>query len=93
MTILWKDDDLPSADDPSETVEESIERLTRAIDANVAKVTRIRYTLRTFYLAPVSAHSIQPILNLALELNPGLQFEADVRHAVDDIITPESSPF
>ena len=94
--ILWPDHAMPSADDPSETLEQSIARLTRAIDAHVARLTRIRHVLRVFYLSPMSAHSLTPVLALAEELNPGIEHEDDVpaRHApVEPIINADTAPF
>jgi hypothetical protein len=96
-------DALPS--DPSDTLEESIERLTETVDRHVARMDHIRKVLGDFYLAPISASSLQPVLALAEQLNPtlvhrrlvALRIEEEVLRfapsADDDIITPDSSPF
>jgi hypothetical protein len=64
---------MPSADDPSDTLEESIERLTETVDRHVARMDRIRMVLSRFYRATLSASSVQPVLDLAVELNPNLR--------------------
>ncbi len=71
--LLWNDMNMPSADDPSETLEQSVERLCAAIDYHVQRMDHIREVLATFYKAPVSASSLQPILDLAVELDPSLK--------------------
>ena len=93
MTDLWKEHDMPSADDPSETLEDSMARLTSAIDAHVIRLMRIRDILRVFYLAPRSVSSVAPILALCEELNPGLRVELEMLRQDDEILTPSTSPF
>jgi hypothetical protein len=96
---------MPSADDPSDTLDESIERLKANIDRALAQLDHIRKVLGEFYLAPISASSLQPVLALAEQLNPtlvhrrlvALRIEEEVLRfapsADDEIITPDSSPF
>ncbi len=43
-----------------------------AVDPLVAQQQRIARVLATFYRAPVSISSLQPLLDLAVELNPGI---------------------
>jgi len=64
---------MPSADDPSETLEESVERLAETIDRHVARMDHIRTVLSTAYLAELSSSSLAPVWALAEELNPSLK--------------------
>ena len=89
--ILWPNHDMPSADDPeppdadSETLEQSLARLEETIDRHMAERAKIRAVLARFYRSPISASSLQPVLQLAEELDPSLKDT--------DILTPDSSPF
>ncbi len=71
--LLWTDADMPNADDPSETLEQTLERLCDLVDRHVQRMDHIRDVLSTFYKAPVSASSLQPVLDLAVELTPSLK--------------------
>jgi hypothetical protein len=64
---------MPSADDPSETLEESIDRLAENVDRHVARMDHIRTVLSTAYLAEHSMSSLAPVWALAEELNPALK--------------------
>jgi hypothetical protein len=44
-----------------------------------AELERIRQLLRTFYNAPLSISSLQPVLDLALSMNPDLRITALAR--------------
>jgi hypothetical protein len=57
----------------STTLESSMERLSASIDDIVEERARIRRILAEFYRAPLSMASVQPILDLAVELNPELK--------------------
>jgi hypothetical protein len=59
------------------TLEESVERLSRAIDEKVAERQHIIEVLSAFYRAPLSASSVQPVLTLAEQLNPALNAQRD----------------
>jgi len=96
---------MPSADDPSLSLEESLERLAANIDQLCAQRDQIRRTLSAFYLAPISAATLQPVLDLCEQLDPtlrhqrlALRIEDTVLSLVprdedDDILTPAKSPF
>ena len=94
--------DDPNADD--ESLKESVERLSAAIDRACAELDHIREVLRAFYMAPISASSLQPVLDLCEQLDPtlrqqrlALRIEETVLSLVpkdeDDILTPERAPF
>jgi hypothetical protein len=72
MPLLWNDVDLPSADDPSESLEQSMDRLAVSVDRAVAHLQHVREVLSTFYKAQLSASSVQAVLDLAVELDPSL---------------------
>jgi len=104
MPQLYNDADMPSADGPSETLEESVERLSAAIDRLCAQREQIRRTLSAFYLAPISAATLQPLLDLCEQLDPtlrsqrlALRIEDTVLGLVptdeDEILTPDQAPF
>jgi len=87
---------MPSADDPSETLEESIERLRAAIGQLCAQRDQIRRTLSAFYMAPISASSLQPVLLLAEQLDPSLKTslaENMAQRFRDSILTVNDAPF
>lgn len=50
-------------------------RTTDEADALIAelRMEHIARTLRTFYEAPISMSTLQPVLDLAVDLNPGLR--------------------
>jgi hypothetical protein len=70
--MLFDPHDLPSADDPSESLEETVEKLMAAVDRHVIRMDRIREVLSDFYKAQLSASSVQAVLDLAVELDPTL---------------------
>lgn len=84
---------MPSADDPSMSLEESFDRLTVAVERITAQMDHIREVLGTFYLAPVSASSLQPVLDLAEQLDPSLKSQRQFDALANDILTPDASPF
>jgi len=96
---------MPSADDPSLSLEESVELLCENIDQLCAQREQIRRTLSAFYMAPISAATLQPLLDLCEQLDPTLRsqrlaqrIEDTVLSLVprdeDDIITPDTGhPF
>jgi hypothetical protein len=55
------------------------------------QLQQIARVLRIFYLSPLSMSSVQPLLTLAEELNPGLKGLA--AYLDRDIITPDKAPF
>jgi len=95
--------DDPNADD--ESLKESLEQLSATIDWLCAEHDHIRDILRAFYMAPISASSLQPVLDLCEQLDPTLRsqrlaqrIEDTVLSLVptdedDDILTPAKSPF
>ncbi len=54
------------------TVEARIEMLLDELARLHTRDERIARLLATFYRAPVSLSSLQPVLDLAVELNPGI---------------------
>jgi hypothetical protein len=56
-----------------ESITAALEHLDHSIEELLAERKRIAETLRTFYLAPISMSSVQPILALAVEMNQGLK--------------------
>lgn len=84
---------MPSADDPSLSLEESFDRLTVAVDRITAQMAHIRETLSRFYLAPISASSLQPVLTLAEQLDPSLKAQRQFDALADEILTPADAPF
>ena len=61
--LLLNDLDMPSADDPRESLEQTLERLCDTVDRHVQRMDHIRDVLSTFYRAPVSASELQAILD------------------------------
>jgi hypothetical protein len=61
----------------------SIARLDTSIQRLLAERRAVAATLRAFYLAPLSAASLQPVLDLAERLNPGLPRELDAVRALE----------
>jgi hypothetical protein len=55
------------------TIEDSLKQLDRTIDELLAERKRIASVLADFYRAPISMSSLQPILNLAVTMNPDLK--------------------
>ena len=86
MAVLWNDVDLPSADDPQEPLDQQLERLEAAIERKVEQFERIKQILSTFYLAEINVSSLQPVLDLACELNPALKLHGQHVKAFDAII-------
>lgn len=50
----------------------SLTTLIRHLDALMGERQRIAETLTTFYQAPLSVSSVQPVLDLAVEMTPAL---------------------
>ncbi len=71
--LLWNPDDMPSADDPSESLEQTLERLCDLVDHHVQRMDHIREVLSTFYRADLSISSVQAVLDLAVKLTPSLK--------------------
>lgn len=67
-------------DDAKETLEDSLAQLDSAIDRRNAEYDRIKQVLADFYRSPLSMSSVQPILDLAVELNPSLNDAPDAVH-------------
>jgi hypothetical protein len=70
---LYDPHDLPSADDPSLSLEESFDRLTVAVERITAQMDHIRQVLGTFYLSDVSLSTLAPVLELCEQLDPTLR--------------------
>jgi hypothetical protein len=71
-----------AAADDSLTLEESFVRLNTSVDRMIADrvkdaqlLNRIAMVLEAFFKAPVSIASLQPVLDLAVEMNPELALD------------------
>lgn len=72
---------------PTEVAEHDARQMDRDYAAMAAErdahadafreLQRVRRVLRAFVLAPISASSLQPVLDLAHDLNPSLRAEMD----------------
>ena len=71
---------------PVTTMEEDLQRLEAAIERKIEQFERIKQILSTFYLAEISMSSLQPVLDLACELNPALKLHGQQVKAFDAII-------
>lgn len=56
-----------------ESLEALLERTTEALNTAIVREQHARKILSDFYRAPLSMASVQPILDLAVELNPDLK--------------------
>jgi|SRR6516162_2926506 hypothetical protein len=54
------------------STQEALDKAREDVRVNEETLERIAYVLRTFYYAQISLSTIQPVIALALELNPEL---------------------
>lgn len=62
--------------------------LIAEIDALIGERVALADTLRTFYQAPLSMSSVQPILDMAVRLNPSLGMQWECTEVAEPDVTP-----
>lgn len=55
-----------------DTIQARVDTLFETLKSHERQIDTVRTILRDFYLAPVSVSSLQPVLELAVLLNPEL---------------------